>query len=333
MKTAAVLSFSDRGADTAQRVARALEGEYAVTCHAPKGNLKALTAQLFPSVDALIFVGAMGIAVRAIAPLVVSKTTDPAVLVLDDRAEHVISLLSGHIGGANALTLALAGALESEAVITTATDVNHRFSVDAWAAREGLKIESMPLAKRFAAEILKRDLPFLADVPVDGPLPEGVFAADGGTLGAAVTYRDVRPFQKTLRLIPPVLMLGIGCKRDTPEDRIRKAVEDTFTRNGLLLSAAAGVASIDVKSNEAGLLSFAGSLGVDPVFYTAEQLRAVEGEFTASAFVAGTVGVDNVCERAAVLSAGEGGTLLVRKTSQNGVTVAVARKIRRITFE
>ena len=77
MKTAAVLSFSDRGADTARRVAQALEGEYAVTCHAPKGNLKALTAELFHSVDALIFVGAMGIAVRAIAPLVVSKTSDP----------------------------------------------------------------------------------------------------------------------------------------------------------------------------------------------------------------------------------------------------------------
>ena len=333
MKTAAVLSFSDRGADTAQRVARALEGEYAVTCHAPKSNLKTLTAELFHSVDALIFVGAMGIAVRAIAPLVVSKTSDPAVLVLDERAEHVISVLSGHIGGANELTWALAGALESEAVITTATDVNHRFSVDAWAARQGLKIESMPLAKRYAAEILKRDLPFLADVPVEGAYPAGTFPGDTGALGAAVTCRDIKPFDKTLRLIPPVLMLGIGCKRDTPAERIRKAVEDAFARNDLLLSAAAGVASIDVKSDEAGLLAFAEELGITPVFYSAEELRAVEGEFTASAFVAGTVGVDNVCERAAVLSAGEGGELLVRKTSQNGVTVAVARKIRRITFE
>ena len=333
MKTAAVLSFSQRGADTAQRVARALEGEYAVACHAPKGNLKALTGELFHSVDALIFVGAMGIAVRAIAPLIVSKTSDPAVLVLDEQAQHVISVLSGHIGGANELTLALAEALGSEAVITTATDVNRRFSVDAWAARQGLRIESMPLAKRYAAEILKRDLPFTADVPVEGALPPGVFKADSGDLGAAVTYRDVKPFDKTLRLIPPVLMLGIGCKRDTPAERIRRAVEDVFAQNSLLLSAAGGVASIDVKSSEAGLLSFAEELGIVPVFYSAEELRSVPGEFTASAFVAGTVGVDNVCARAAVLSAGEDGELLVRKTSQNGVTVAVARKIRRITFE
>jgi len=333
MKTAAVLSFSDRGADTAQRVARALEGEYTVSLHAPRGNLKPLTAELFGRVDALIFVGAMGIAVRAVAPLIVSKTTDPAVIVLDEGAGHVISMLSGHIGGANALTLRLAGALESEAVITTATDVNHRFSVDAWAARQGLKIESMPLAKRFSAEILRRDLPFCADVPVEGALPEGIFAARAGSLGAAVTYRDVKPFDKTLRLVPPVLVLGIGCKRNTPVEGIRRAVENVFAQNGLLLSAAAGVASIDVKSDEAGLLSFAGELGLAPRFYSAEELRAVKGEFTASAFVAGTVGVDNVCERAAVLSAGEGGELLVRKTSQNGVTVAVARKIRRITFE
>ena len=333
MRSAGVLSFSDRGAETAARVAKALEGEYEVTLCAPRGNLKAVTEELFHSRDALIFVGACGIAVRAIAPFVVAKTSDPAVIVLDELGQHVISLLSGHIGGANALCWSLAAALDGEAVITTATDVNKRFSVDAWAARQGMFIESMPLAKRFSAQILKRDLPFFSELEIEGALPSGVYSARGGDLGAAVVYRDEKPFDTTLRLIPAVLYVGVGCKRNTPRETIEKALNDTFAANKLLPQAVAGFASIDVKSDEAGLLECVKLRDREIRFFSAEELRAVPGEFSASAFVAGTVGVDNVCERAAVLSAGEGAELIVKKTSQNGVTVAVALQNRRITFE
>ena len=333
MKTAAVLSFSEQGAQTAQRVSQALQSEYDIALYAPRGNLSALTAELFGRVDALIFVGACGIAVRAIAPHVAAKTTDPAVLVLDERANHVISLLSGHIGGANALCWRLAAALESDAVITTATDVNHRFSVDAWAARQGLVISDMKIAKLYSSAILKRDLPLYTDLPIEGELPSGVYYGDTGAIGAAVSYKNVAPFNNTLHLTPPVLYLGIGCKRDTPEERIASLVEQVFSEHQLAFPAVAGIASIDVKSNEAGLLSFAAGRNVPISFYNAEELRAAPGEFTASSFVAGTVGVDNVCERSAILAAGEGARLLVKKTSQNGVTVAVALGNRRICFE
>ena len=333
MKSAAILSFSDKGAETAARAAKAMEGEWSVSLYAPRGELKKVTGELFSSCDALVFVGACGIAVRAIAPYIVAKTRDPAVIVLDELGQHVISLLSGHIGGANALCWSLAAALDGEAVITTATDVNKRFSVDAWAARQGLMIESMPLAKRFSAQILKRDLPFASDLETEGALPNGVYRAKGGDLGFAVVYRDVKPFEKTLRLIPPVLYVGVGCKRNTPRETIEKALDDAFAANGLLPSAIAGFASIDVKRDEAGLLECVRERGRDISFFSAEELRAVPGEFSASAFVAGTVGVDNVCERSAVLAAGEGAKLIVKKTSQNGVTVAVALQNRRITFE
>ncbi len=333
MKTAAVLSFSDKGRETAGQVAEALREEYAVELYAPRGNLSDVTAELFPRVDALIFVGACGIAVRAIAPHVAAKTTDPAVLVIDERALHVISLLSGHIGGANALCWKLAAALESDAVITTATDVNNRFSVDAWAARQGLAISDMKIAKRYSAAILKRDLPLYSDLPIEGELPNGVFFGEDGSLGAAVTYRLVQPFRTTLRLTPEVLYLGIGCRRGTPEERIAAAVESVFTQYAFDPAAVAGAASIDVKSDEAGLLAFAGNRRIPIRFFTAEELRRAPGEYTASAFVAGTVGVDNVCERSAVLAAGENARLLVKKTSQNGVTVAVALGNRRICFE
>ena len=333
MKRAAVLSFSDRGADTARRVKEALGGEWETELYAPRGDLKAKTAELFPVMDALIFVGACGIAVRAIAPHVVSKTSDPAVLVLDERGRFVISLLSGHIGGGNALTVKLAAELGAEPVITTATDVNRRFSVDAWAARQGLVIESMALAKKYSAAILKEDLPFTADEPVEGTPPAGTFPGESGALGFAVTVRDIAPYTETLRLIPPVLHVGIGCKRGTPAESIRAAVEDAFRENGLLFAAVAALASIDVKADETGLLSYARETGLDIRFYSADTLRGAPGEFTPSAFVASTVGVDNVCERSAVISAGEGAGLLVRKIGRNGVTVAVAREKRRICFE
>ena len=332
MKKAAVLSFSDRGADTAQRIREALGSEWETELYAPRGDLSRRTAELFPAVDALIFVGACGIAIRAIAPHVASKTSDPAVLVLDERGQFVISLLSGHIGGANDLTRALAEALGAQPVITTATDVNRRFSVDAWAAREGLRIESMPLAKRYSAEILKADLPFLADEPVEGAPPPGTFPADAGELGFAVTVRDIMPYKKTLRLIPPVLHLGIGCRRGTEVQAIRTAGAEVFAREGLLLAAAADISSIDVKADEEGLRQFAGELGLPLRFYSAAELQQAKGEFTPSSFVKNTVGVDNVCERSAVLSAGDTAELLVRKVGKNGVTVAVAREKRRIRF-
>ncbi len=330
---AAVLSFSERGAQTAKRVAEALGGEYEIRLYAPRGNLSELTGELFRSEDALIFVGACGIAVRAIAPYVADKTSDPAVLVLDELALHVISLLSGHIGGANALCWKLAAALESDAVVTTATDVNRRFSVDAWAARQGLKISSMKTAKLYSSAILRRDLPLYTDLPIEGELPPGVYYGDTGAVGAAVSCRDIAPFKNTLLLVPPALYIGIGCKRDTPRERIAEAVDGVFSANALRPEAAAGLASIDVKSDEAGLLAYASERGVPIRFFTAEELRAVPGEFSASAFVAGTVGVDNVCERSAVAAAGAGARLIVKKTANNGVTVAVALADRRICFE
>ena len=133
--------------------------------------------------------------------------------------------------------------------------------------------------------------------------------------------------------MPPALYIGIGCKRDTPRERIAEAVDGVFSANALRPEAAAGLASIDVKSDEAGLLAYASERGVSIRFFTAEELRAVPGEFSASAFVAGTVGVDNVCERSAVAAAGAGARLIVKKTANNGVTVAVALADRRICFE
>ena len=142
-----LFAYSRTGCQTVRRLLAARREDSAVCYAAARleedGFLpleKAVYRQAFSSSDALIFVGACGIAVREIAPYVRDKRTDPAVVCIDERARFAISLLSGHIGGANALTAELAEALGATPVITTATDVNGRFSVDAWAAQNGWTI-------------------------------------------------------------------------------------------------------------------------------------------------------------------------------------------------
>ena len=333
MKKAAILSFSGRGAQTAERIAGALSGEYEAELRAPKGNLKETVGTLFPAVDALIFVGACGIAVRAIAPHLVSKTVDPAVLVADEKGEFVISLLSGHIGGANDLARQLAERLGATPVVTTATDVNRRFAADAWAARRGLVIGSMGAAKRYSSEILRRDLPLFSDFPVEGRMPAGVFAGNTGDCGLAISCREVHPFDTTLLLTPRLLHVGIGCRRGTGKEAIDAAVRAALDGARLNPKALAGAASIDVKRDEEGLAAWARERELPLAFYTAGELAAVPGTFASSEFVLRTVGVDNVCERAAMRSAGEGAALTVHKMALSGVTVAVAMEKWSVCFE
>lgn len=329
MKRGVILAFSRRGMETAGRIARALEGEYETECLRPEGNLRPLVEARFPVSDALVFVGSCGIAVRAIAPFLKGKTRDPAVIVSDETGKWVISLLSGHIGGANALALRLARAIGAQPVITTATDVNKRFSVDAWATKAGLSIGSMDLAKRFSAAILERDLPLCSDFPVEGPPPAGVFWGDSGALGAAVSCLKKNPFEETLYLVPQKLHLGVGCRRGTP----RSAFEEILSALPIHPEAVCSVASIDVKRDEQGLLDFCAAHNWGARFYPAAQLMALGGEFTGSDFVQKTVGVDNVCERAAMVSAGPGARLILRKTISGGVTMAAATEDWRVCFE
>ena len=323
---AAIFCFSDRGAALAERIAGLFPGARTVR---PRGDLAARTAECFRECDALIFVGAAGIAVRAIAPHVAAKTADPAVIVADDCGRHVVSLLSGHIGGANRLTRQIAARIGAEPVVTTATDVNQRFSIDEWAARRGLSIESMDAAKRFSAEILRRDLPLTGDFPVDGPLPAGVFPGAEGDVGAAISCYRKHPFAVTALLSPRIVHLGIGCKRGAGAEAIAAAVDGLNLAPGAIVRAA----SIDVKAHEPGLLAFCRARGIEIRFYSAAELSAAEGEFTPSEFVKKTVGVDNVCERAAAVSAGPGAKIFIRKTRGDGVTVAAAMQDWRISFE
>ena len=273
----------------------------------------------------LIFIGATGIAIRSIAPCIRSKTKDPAVISIDEQGKFVIPLLSGHIGGANSLATGIAAFLGAVPVITTATDVNDLFAVDEWAARHNMSIFNMDAAKTFASYLVDcKKVGVKSEFPIKGALPKGLVLAEEGPVGMAISMRkSVQPFVETVVLRPRILHLGIGCRRGTPMDKIEEMVIQELTKLKVTLSVVKGIASIDVKKDEQGLLAFA-DVNVLPVrFYSAAELKAVQGDFTPSDFVEQTVGVDNVCERAAVLDSG-GGRLILRKTGRNGVTLAIA---------
>lgn len=333
MKRAAILYFTERGEVTAQRIADAIRIDYEIEFYRPRGGEKQYVEPLFSVVDALIFVGACGIAVRAIAPFVKNKFTDPGVIVVDELGLQAISLLSGHIGGANELTRRIASSIGAIPVITTATDINHRFTADEWAKNHGLAIASMQAAKRFAAEILRKDVPVYSDFSIEGKLTGGLFRGDQGKTGLVISCRKIEMFDDPLVLIPKILHLGIGCKRGTPKEKIRAAVLKAVEAQDIYIKAIADVSSIDVKQDETGLLDFCSGWKLPVCFFSADELLAVEGDFSSSAFVKSTVGVDNVCERAAMLSAGKDAKLIVKKTCLDGVTVAVAQEEWSVRFE
>lgn len=288
-------------------------------------SLQEMCKEFFSTCRLMIFIGATGIAIRSIAPYIRSKTRDPAVISIDEQGKFVIPLLSGHIGGANSLATGIAAVLKAVPVITTATDVNDLFAVDEWAARHNMSIFNMDAAKTFASYLVDcKKVGVKSEFPVRGPLPKGMILAEEGPVGLAISLRKtVQPFVETVVLRPRILHLGIGCRRGTSTDKIEEIVMQELTKLKVTLSVVKGIASIDVKKDEQGLLTFAEECALPVRFYSAEELNAVKGDFTPSAFVAQTVGVDNVCERAAVLDS-HGGTLLLRKTGRNGVTLAVA---------
>ncbi len=337
---AAVFSFSARGARLSQDVGSYLAGIgydtqlFTVPKYAAEAGLEpmlpdhnAACASLFDKCQVLVFVGAVGIAVRTIAPFIKSKLTDPAVLSVDERANFVIPLLAGHIGGANELARCLAACLGAAACVTTATDVNGLFAVDEWAARNHMVLCSLAAAKDFAAALVAGTQVGLYADPefaVSGTLPKNVVQGLQAPVGMAVTLnKQLQPFAVTVRLLPQIVHLGIGCRRNTPLANIEELVLPELEALQLDRRCVVAIASVDLKKDEQGLLAFAEKYHFAANFYTADELNSVAGDFTPSAFVKSVVGVSNVCERSAVLDSG-GGRLLLRKTSKNGVTLAVA---------
>ena len=279
-------------------------------------SLNEICRNAFEQGTALVFISAMGIAVRSIAPYVKDKLQDPPVIVMDELGLHVIPVLSGHMGGANELALEIAEATGAEPVITTATDINGAFPVDIFAKENGLRIANREgIAKVSSAALKGRPVTIsIKDYPPQEPVD--VVVTDDASYGNMAS----------LRLCPGRYAAGIGCRRGKSFEEIREFAEKMLADAGIEISEIGAVATIDIKANEPGIRALAECWKVPLITYEAAVLEKAPGEFASSDFVKEKVGVDNVSERAAVLAAGPGSQLAVHKKAENGMTFAVARR-------
>jgi len=275
-----------------------------------------------------VFIMATGIVVRTLQGLLVHKTEDPAVVVVDDRGTFAISLVSGHIGGANRLAEKVAAVIGAQSVVTTATDVNGAVAIDSLAVELGLTIET-PEAIKTVNMALLTGSPLEVHDPLgmlSGRVP--VAASGSGAAAEARIWVDDRTAAAppgALVLRPRSLVAGIGCNRYTDVSEIRELLFGTLQAAGLSAASLERLASIDLKQDEPGLAVLGRELSLPLQFFGREAIGGVEAAVpTPSAVVAKHIGVKSVCEATAIL-ASRGGSLIVPKRSSPNATVAVAR--------
>ncbi len=279
---------------------------------------------------AVIFICAVGIAVRKISGFVKSKLTDSPVVVIDDMGKFCIPLLSGHLGGANLLAEICAEITGGIPVITTATDLHGRFAVDVFAKNNGLFITDMRKAKQVSANLLegKKIYLYVENVCLkNNPSDNAVIitddrekAEDGGIVISAKRYGEYRHDEyrhddichensSALQLIPKQITLGIGCRRGTPKERIASAVSQVLSEHKIAFQSVKKICSINLKQTEKGLTDFCKENGLPFQTFDSDTLMNVSGTFYRSEFV------------------GSSGTLLIKKTIKDHITVAAALNV------
>ncbi len=339
----AVYGLTPQGAETASTLAHALRGklflpESLAAAHGaiPFCSLVETVSETFDRYGNHVFVAAAGIVVRAVAPLIRSKDRDPAVVVLDSDGRFAVSLLSGHLGGANRLAREVARITGGDPVITTATDTAGLISWDLVAVERNMAIANPEAVKTLNMAMLNGQHVSVFDPEgrlglesspgirrVDPSIKAATSSPDAGpSVTVTWKFRPETPTTETLVLHPRCLVAGVGCNRGTSSREILGLIESAFSTHGLSPASLCGLASIEAKQDEAGILEAAELLGVDITFYQAEGLRDLQVP-NPSDLVKRHIGVKSVCEAAALKRAG-GGRLLVQKTRSRNATLAIA---------
>jgi len=343
----ALLTLTDRGLVTARRIIEGLPSsvdrdlffhEKALGQSEKQGevfrHLRDIVPRLWEEYSVLIFVMASGIVVRQIASLIERKDRDPAVLVLDEEGKFIIPLLSGHLGGANTWANQVAHQIGAQAVITTATDVRGLVAPDEYARRYGWKVEPLdhlPAVNRLLLE--QSSLNIWSSYPLK---PEEAwvndkhyqFLLDNEKEKANVIispFLDLTIKGNLIYLVPPILSIGVGCRRGISTEAVLEGITSAVEKIGASLKAVSGIYSIDLKSDEVGLIEAAKYLRVPFQTFPAVELQAVieKEQLSRSNFVNEKIGVDGVCEAASLLGT-QKGRLILPKFKGRGVTVAIS---------
>lgn len=329
MRRIVIISYTETGGQLNRRLEKMLAaaGDVAVSCR-EFASTGSLLKREWNRTSAFIFVGAAGIAVRHIAPLLTDKLHDPAVLVMDEKGQFVIPVLSGHIGGGVALAWEIAKALKAQAVITTATDVEGRFAVDIFAQKNHLRLGDPASVKGISAAVLRgEEVKVYTQTALAGEVPAGIQVCEEMT--DSVCFRNAQGQECVLS--PRRYIVGVGCKKGKSADELAGFLEQVCGRYGIGWAQIAGVASIDIKKEETGIWELSRRLEAPYEVFSAQELGQIGETVSASEFVRQTVGVDNVCERSALCLAKRwcglhcACGLVAPKQAQDGMALAVAK--------
>ena len=347
----AIWALTPKGADLAKRIAvRLAPADCFVSAKIAAleepvsrfTNFGKTISKYFEQYPTHIFIMAAGIVVRTIAPHLIHKTKDPAVVVMDEAGQFAISLISGHLGGANDLARKAAKVTCGQAVITTATDVNHLPAIDVLSKEKQLKIIN-PSAIKIVnmALITCRQItiydPYRLFEGQAWPLAPSILPHDllkdqisaklnDAFAGVLIDDRKWPELKQTVLILrPDTLTVGVGCNRHTPACEMIALLETTLNRFNLSKSSIGALASVDIKADEQGLLDLAAELNLNLILYSREELDQVKHVPTPSVMVKKHLGVNSVCEAAAILGSGMG-TLIVPKHKTQNATIAIARR-------
>ena len=344
-----ILPVTVRGAVLGKKIAELFpEAELFSPGELKAGGLKRAVRKAWPVSDAIIFICASGIAVRTIAPLLKSKATDPAVLVADETGNFVISLVSGHLGGANELTRRVSSAIGARPVITTATDSYGLPCIEEITERFGLAIENIKRIKVVNTAILENGPVVVVDtdaarckamkkfVASYGKRAESIFSFKASCIPSDrvrayvfVTPEDdfvvLHPLKRiTMLLRPREYVAGVGCRRGVSAEEVGRVIRKAMKGAGVSPLALKGIATIDIKRDEEGLLEFVRNAGVGIEFFSAVELNSIVPVSASSPVVYAQTGAKAVAEPAALISA-KTDRLCQEKIKSKRVTVALAK--------
>ncbi|SJZ42260.1 cobalt-precorrin 5A hydrolase [Garciella nitratireducens] len=326
----AILTLTKGGYKTAQRVKKYMDVPVKIyTKDSFSGTLKNLVGELFQRYEYLLFIMATGIVVRVISPYLKDKTTDPGVMVMDEKGRFVISLLSGHLGGANAYTQKIAKSIGATPVITTASDVLDLISVDLLAKQLHCEIESLQKAKEVTADIVnKKRVGILSDISVDIPEKENIQIIKSKEIQDCdsviyITHKIISdPFPRSVQLIPQNILVGIGCKRGTESKKMIQQLYEVFQDLEIHIKSLKKISSIDLKQDEKGILELGEYFKIPVEFIERRKIKRIENLFESSEFVKKSIGIGAVAEPCGYLIS-HGGKCLMKKRKKSGITLSI----------
>lgn len=312
--------------------------------HLFEGSVKLQLPMMFAKYNGIVMVISIGAVVRMIAPLLKDKKEDPAVVVIDDKGQFAISVLSGHIGGANDLTRQVARYLQATPVVTTASDVQKTIPVDIFGRELGFVLEDFDNVTAVSAAVVNEEPVLIVQESgetnwwtYDRPLPnqfrvsrslDDLLKTNEFSKALIITHKILQdPYASIARehgviYRPKSVHLGIGCNRGTSAEEIKRVIIDTLQEQQISLTSVKRIATIDLKKDEVGLLEVCEELGIEFVYYPPEQLNKMPVK-NRSDVVYKYTGAYGVSEPAAMLSANTKQLVLEKKKSGN-VTISIA---------